>query len=94
MTLVLLDLVAAFDAIEHHTLPGYLKFWISVTGTVLMWCASYLSDHFRPLQKVQHDLTYLNTSVESAKHQWWVGYCSQFMQLCYARASVLIMSLT
>ena len=42
---VLLDQSAAFDTIDHDTLLDSLSSWFSVSGVVLDWFKSYLSDH-------------------------------------------------
>ena len=42
--LVLLDLSAAFDTVDHNVLMNVLEKRVGVTGLALKWFASYLSD--------------------------------------------------
>ena len=51
VALTLLDLLAAFDTIDHEILFNSLKDWYGVDGTVLRWIKSYLSNR---KQKVKH----------------------------------------
>ena len=48
--LVLLDLSAAFDAIDHSTLLSCLRIWSGVSSSVLKWFTSYLTDRYQSIQ--------------------------------------------
>ena len=48
--LVLLDLAAAFDTIDHSTLLGCLQNWFGVSGSVLKWFTSYLMDRYQSVK--------------------------------------------
>ena len=48
--LVLLDLSAAFDTIDHNILLGYLKSWFGLGGTALRWLASYLRNRCQAIK--------------------------------------------
>uniref|UniRef100_A0A3B3BU57 Reverse transcriptase domain-containing protein n=1 Tax=Oryzias melastigma TaxID=30732 RepID=A0A3B3BU57_ORYME len=41
--LLLLDLTAAFDTVDHHVLLDRLKNWVGVSGSALDWFTSYLT---------------------------------------------------
>ena len=48
--LVLLDLSATFDTIDHSTLLSCLLDWFGVGGSALKWFSSYLTEHFQSVK--------------------------------------------
>ena len=48
--LVLLDLSAAFDTIDHSTLLSCLRDWFGVGGSALKWFSSYLMERFQSVK--------------------------------------------
>ena len=60
--LVLLDLSAAFDTIDHNILLGYLKSWFGLGGTALRWFASYLRNRC-PAIKIGSTLSELSNLI-------------------------------
>ena len=48
--LVLLDLSAAFDTIDHSTLLDCLQSWFGMCGSVFKWFSSYLTDRFQSIK--------------------------------------------
>lgn len=44
MVLVLLDLIAAFDTVDHEILVSRLERCVGITGIALKWFHSYLKD--------------------------------------------------
>ena len=68
--LVLLDLSAAFDTIDHSTLSCLLD-WFGVGGSALKWFSSYLTECFQSV-KIGSTLSDLQkTAVRCAS-----GFCS------------------
>ena len=48
--LVLFDLSAAFDTIDHSTLLSCLLDWFGVGGSILKWFSSYLTERFQSVK--------------------------------------------
>ena len=84
--LVLLDLSAAFDTIDHNISLGYLKSWLGLGGTVLKWFASYLSNHCQAI-KIGSTLSELSNLIYGLPHGSVLGpllfslYTTPFSQI-------------
>lgn len=48
--LILLDLTAAFDMIDHDILLNRLSQWVGIRGNALKWFCSYLKDRTSVVQ--------------------------------------------
>lgn len=49
VVLLMLDLSAAFDVIDHTILINRLEFSFGITGAALSWIQSYLSDRHQSI---------------------------------------------
>ena len=63
--LILLDLTAAFDTVDHNVLLSRLKTKFGVTGVALQWISSYLSER-------EQAVDVMGTSSEPSPLQWGV----------------------
>lgn len=79
--LILLDLSAAFDMVDHEILINRLEHWVALKGNVLKLFKSYLTDRFFLLilgAVILQDYIFLG---ESHKVQFLLQFCSPF--ICY-----------
>ena len=60
--LVLLDLSAAFDTVDHNILLDRLENWVGVSATALNWYSSYLKDRTNFVSIGNYKSTLINMS--------------------------------
>ena len=94
--LVLLDLSATFDTINHSTLLSCLLDWFGVVGSVLKWFSSYLTEHFQfqgsvlvPLlfSLYTSPLSTLNGKHKGAKFHFYADDSQLYVHLSHMNAS-------
>lgn len=70
--LVLLDLSAAFDTVDHNMLLDRLEKWVGLSGTVLNWFKCYLEDcdFFDSLGNCESEREKMTCGVPQRLHSW------------------------
>ncbi len=61
--LVLLDLSAAFDTIDHNILLNGLENFVGISGSALAWFRSYISDHHQ-FVAVNEEVSYRSVALK------------------------------
>ncbi len=64
--LVVLDLSAAFNTIDHNILLNRLENFVGISGRALAWLKSYLTDH--------HQFVAVNEEVDHIDHKCSMEY--------------------
>uniref|UniRef100_A0A8C6L1N7 Reverse transcriptase domain-containing protein n=1 Tax=Nothobranchius furzeri TaxID=105023 RepID=A0A8C6L1N7_NOTFU len=77
VVLLLLDLSAAFDTVDHEVLLDRLQHWVGITGQALQWLRSYLQDRTFSVQMGE-------VTSPSVKLRWGVPQGSVLGPLLFA----------
>ena len=70
ISVLLLDLSAAFDTIDHQILPSHLNSVFGIQSTALQWFQSYFSD-ISPLQSVTCLRHHYSSCMVCIRSQYW-----------------------